>query len=459
MPPASTQLNINVNVSVSKRFIKDSDLTATIKRLVKPWFGSGRTVIADSWFGSPDMTAMLSDLGLYSIMQVTKRRYWPRGMPVTDIVEQLESAHGSHYTMKKNSGSGTMFVCSYRDRRVKAFISSCGTTSRLGGQRTSVSSGSLEVAVSRPNVVNEYETHKSSVDAANNLRDNKISYHDIISTERWEMRFFGFFLGICEANAFSAYRVFNENGGTTHSAFKDSLAWFFLKHCEVLNFGSTSETIDSEPRNLTIENPHDKAVAFKVKTTAPKLYCVRPNSDVIPPNSSIDVQIMLQAQREEPPLDVKCRDKFLILSIFLNETTEKMGITELWNHVEGNDKDNIEQHKLRCVYVQSSETKTSTAPAPVPAAGLAPTAPVAAAAPAPAAVSARSIPTETSTRGDTNESQKDQEDVIEKLKAMEKELNKYKEAEKLEIKTGFPPSIYILIGLMIAAIAYFIATK
>lgn len=39
--------------------------------------------------------------------------------------------------------------------------------------------------------------------------------------------------------------------------------------------------------------------------------------------------VMLQAQREEPPLDVKCRDKFLILSIFLNETTEKMGITEL----------------------------------------------------------------------------------------------------------------------------------
>ncbi|CAO0796277.1 unnamed protein product [Mucor circinelloides] len=141
-------------------------LMATIKRwLVKPWFGSGRTVIADSWFGSsPDMTAMLSDLGLfYSIMQVTKRRYWPRGMPVTEIVEQLEPAHGSHhYTMmKKNSDSGTIFVCSYRDRKVKAFISSCGTISRLDGQRTSVSFGSLEVAANRPDVVNEYETHKS----------------------------------------------------------------------------------------------------------------------------------------------------------------------------------------------------------------------------------------------------------------------------------------------------------
>jgi hypothetical protein len=30
-----------------------SHLLATVKRLVKLWFGSGKTVIADSWFGSP----------------------------------------------------------------------------------------------------------------------------------------------------------------------------------------------------------------------------------------------------------------------------------------------------------------------------------------------------------------------------------------------------------------------
>jgi hypothetical protein len=38
-------------------------LTATIKRLVKPWFGSGRTVITDSWFGSPDMTTIVIRFG------------------------------------------------------------------------------------------------------------------------------------------------------------------------------------------------------------------------------------------------------------------------------------------------------------------------------------------------------------------------------------------------------------
>ncbi|KAK4516644.1 eukaryotic translation initiation factor 3 subunit E [Mucor velutinosus] len=211
-------------------------------------------------------------------------------------------------------------------------------------------------------------------------------------------------------------------------------------------------------QNLTIQNPHDKPVAFKVKTTAPKLYCVRPNSDVIPPNGSIDVQIMLQAQREEPPLDVKCRDKFLILSTYVNEVTEKMGITELWNHVEENDKSKktIHQHKLRCVYVQSKEAETNTAAtpaaAPAPAANLTSITPVAT---APAAAQANAAANDANTKG----SQKDQEDVIEKMKAMERELNKYKEAEKLEVKTGFPPSIYILISLIIAAIAYFITTK
>lgn len=135
-------------------------ITATVKRLVKPWFGSGRTVIADSWFGSPSMTIMLSDLGLHSIMQVTKRRFWPRGMPGTDIIQQVEEEYGSYYTMKKDLNNHKIFVCAYRDQKIKAFISSCGTT-RLTGQRSFVGSGGNIVTITRPEVVEEYETHKS----------------------------------------------------------------------------------------------------------------------------------------------------------------------------------------------------------------------------------------------------------------------------------------------------------
>jgi vesicle-associated membrane protein-associated protein A len=33
--------------------------------------------------------------------------------------------------------------------------------------------------------------------------------------------------------------------------------------------------------SLTIRNPTDKRIAFKIKTTAPKRYCVKPNSGVL----------------------------------------------------------------------------------------------------------------------------------------------------------------------------------
>lgn len=43
-------------------------------------------------------------------------------------------------------------------------------------------------------------------------------------------------------------------------------------------------------QNIRIENPNPTPIAFKVKTTAPRLYCVRPNSDIIGPNESVEIQ-------------------------------------------------------------------------------------------------------------------------------------------------------------------------
>ena len=41
--------------------------------------------------------------------------------------------------------------------------------------------------------------------------------------------------------------------------------------------------------DLKLSNPSEKRVCFKVKTTAPKRYCVRPNSGIIEPNQSVSV--------------------------------------------------------------------------------------------------------------------------------------------------------------------------
>jgi hypothetical protein len=40
---------------------------------------------------------------------------------------------------------------------------------------------------------------------------------------------------------------------------------------------------------LKIKNPNHTPVAFKVKTTAPKQYCVRPNSGRIEPGKEVEV--------------------------------------------------------------------------------------------------------------------------------------------------------------------------
>lgn len=63
------------------------------------------------------------------------------------------------------------------------------------------------------------------MDANNNRRDNMISFHDVMKTYRWEVRFLSFVFGIAEANAFSCYKIWGNNSeGILHSEFKNRLA-------------------------------------------------------------------------------------------------------------------------------------------------------------------------------------------------------------------------------------------
>lgn len=49
-----------------------TNLSVTVERLVAPWFSTNLNVIADSWYGSPFMINMLSELGLYGIMHISE---------------------------------------------------------------------------------------------------------------------------------------------------------------------------------------------------------------------------------------------------------------------------------------------------------------------------------------------------------------------------------------------------
>jgi len=82
-------------------------------------------------------------------------------------------------------------------------------------------------------------------------------------------------------------------------------------------------------QSLKIRNSNRTPVAFKVKTTAPKQYCVRPNSGRIEPGKEVEVTVLLQAMKQDPPLDIKCRDKFLVQSVAVTADKEFTNIQSI----------------------------------------------------------------------------------------------------------------------------------
>ncbi|XP_012492601.1 vesicle-associated protein 2-2 [Gossypium raimondii] len=105
--------------------------------------------------------------------------------------------------------------------------------------------------------------------------------------------------------------------------------------------------------SITLTNKTNQYVAFKVKTTSPKKYCVRPNVGIIMPKSACDFTVTMQAQREAPP-DMICRDKFLIQSTVVPVGTTDEDITSA-TFVKDSGK-YIEENKLKVALVSPPDS-------------------------------------------------------------------------------------------------------
>lgn len=60
----------------------------------------------------------------------------------------------------------------------------------------------------------------------------------------------------------------------------------FYNKNEFFSLGPFTEPIQTV---MTLKNPSDKKVAFKIKTTAPKRYCVRPNCGELAPKEKAEI--------------------------------------------------------------------------------------------------------------------------------------------------------------------------
>ncbi|XP_062200582.1 vesicle-associated protein 1-2-like isoform X2 [Phragmites australis] len=107
---------------------------------------------------------------------------------------------------------------------------------------------------------------------------------------------------------------------------------------------------------LRLTNRTDSTVAFKVKTTSPRKYCVRPNSGVVLPRSCCTVVVTMQAQTVAPP-DLQCKDKFLVQSVVVSDSAKD--ITSQMFMKEGGNV--VEEVKLKVTYVMPPEPPSEIA--------------------------------------------------------------------------------------------------
>ncbi|XP_017264409.1 vesicle-associated membrane protein-associated protein B/C-like [Kryptolebias marmoratus] len=102
--------------------------------------------------------------------------------------------------------------------------------------------------------------------------------------------------------------------------------------------------------NLKLSNPTDRNVCFKVKTTAPRRYCVRPNSGIIDAGTSINVSVMLQPFDYDP--NEKSKHKFMVQSMIAPpDMTDMEGV---WKEAKPEE---LMDSKLRCVFEMPLENE------------------------------------------------------------------------------------------------------
>ncbi|XP_004929901.1 vesicle-associated membrane protein-associated protein B isoform X2 [Bombyx mandarina] len=94
---------------------------------------------------------------------------------------------------------------------------------------------------------------------------------------------------------------------------------------------------------MRLTNPTNDTVLFKIKTTAPKKYCVRPNSGVLAPNSKQEIAITPQPVYLDPNENHK--HKFMVQSVIAPEG--KTNIDQVWKEIS---PEQLMDYKLKCVF-------------------------------------------------------------------------------------------------------------
>ena len=96
--------------------------------------------------------------------------------------------------------------------------------------------------------------------------------------------------------------------------------------------------------DLKILNISSQTIAFKIKTTAPKNYIVKPNIGILPPSKSILISIVLS------PIPPSVKDhKFMIqvINTHMEDHAHNNNLVEEFSNIKSLDGEQKDEYKLR----------------------------------------------------------------------------------------------------------------
>lgn len=93
---------------------------------------------------------------------------------------------------------------------------------------------------------------------------------------------------------------------------------------------------------MKLTNPSNQRVLYKIKTTAPKKYCVRPNCGILEPSKTVEVAVILQPFSYDP--SEKYKHKFMIQTMIAPDEGD-INLEQIWREVNPNQ---LMDTKLKC---------------------------------------------------------------------------------------------------------------
>nr|XP_044989178.1 vesicle-associated membrane protein-associated protein A-like [Jaculus jaculus] len=120
-----------------------------------------------------------------------------------------------------------------------------------------------------------------------------------------------------------------------------------------LRFRGPSTGAGAATALLALHNPSPRPVCFKVKSTAPGRYCVRPRCGVLPPGAGVTVAAALlqPGARPRPGPAERRRHKFLVQTMFAPPDADASDLQAVWRRAKPGE---LMDSKLTCVFETAS---------------------------------------------------------------------------------------------------------